>query len=236
MSKHRFRSLEIAMIHRGVAVRHARRAALELECHHQELVEQALGRGETSGQAERSADEALGNDAMIVDRYANQMELRSRTHRWRAGFVLAPLLGFAAVFVATVLLLITFFSHLQPLLHHMRVPAGLTHDMDIFVEVLLLWVFPVLVAAAFGALAGRQHIAFLWLTTGIMVLCIVTASMNVTFVLTGGAHPGFMRAGLGFDLGSTPRELSRVLAMTALALIPAGCLRYWVMSRQGALA
>lgn len=235
MSKHRFRSLAIAMIRRGVALRHVRRAAFELECHHRDLAEQALGRGETPDQAERTAHEALGSDAMLVERYANQMELRSLAYRWRAGFVLAPLLGFAAVFVATVLLLIALSSHLQPVLHHLRIPTGLTREIDTLVGVALLWVLPVLVATVFGGLAGRQHIAFRWLTAGIVVLCIVTASMNVTFVLTGGSHPGFMRAGLGFDSGDAPRELLRAFSMTALALIPAGCLRYWVMSRQAAL-
>jgi hypothetical protein len=137
MSKHRFRSLEIAMIRRGVAHRHARRAACELECHHRDLVEQALGRGETAEQAERAAREALGTDAMIIEQYANQVELRSRVHQWRAGFV-----------------------------------------------------------------------------------------------LTGGSHPGFMRAGLGFDSAGALRELARSLAMTALALVPAACSRYLVMSRR----
>ena len=235
MSKYRFRSLEIEMIRRGVAVRHARRAACELECHHRDLVEQALGRGETAEQAERGAREALGTDAMIIERYANQVELRSRAHRWRAGYVLAPLLGFAGVFVATVLALITLSRHLEALVRHARVPAGLTRDMDVFVGVLMLWVLPTVVAAAFGALAGRQHIAFRWLMAGIVVLCIVTASMNVTFVLTGGARPGFMSAGIGLNSRNVPYELLRALAMTALALIPAGWLRYWMMSRHGAL-
>jgi hypothetical protein len=232
MSKHRFRALEIAMVRRGVALRHARRAASELESHHEDLVGQARGRGETSDQAQRSADEALGSDAMLIEQYADRTELRSRIHRWRAGFVLAPLVVFAAAFVATVLVLIGLFSLLQPLLHHMTFPASLTRDMNSFMGVLLLWVFPVLLAALFGALAGRQHIAFAWLTAGIVVLCVVTASMNVTFVLTGGSHPGFMRAGLGFDSASALRGLPRALAMTALALIPAACSRYFVMSRQ----
>lgn len=72
MSKHRFRLLEIEMIRRGEALRHARRAALELECHHRELVEQALGRGETPEQAQWSADEVLGGDAVLIERYASQ--------------------------------------------------------------------------------------------------------------------------------------------------------------------
>jgi hypothetical protein len=232
MSKRRFRSLEIEMIRRGVALRHARRAALELECHHRELVEQALGRGNAAGEAERVAHEALGADAMIIERYANQMELRSWAHRWPAGYVLAPLVGFAGVFVAAVMVLIGLSTHLPALTHHGRLSAGLTHDMDVLVGVLLLWVLPVVVATGFGALAGLQHIAFRWLTAGIVILGIVAASMNVTFVLTGGAPSGFMRAGIGFDSGNLPHELLRALAMTSVMLIPAGWLRYWMTSRR----
>lgn len=234
MSEHRFRLLEVAMIRRGVAPRHAKRAALELECHHRELMEQALDRDETSQQAEQGAHEALGSDALIVERYASQRELQSWAYRWRAGYVLAPLLGFAGVFIAAIMLLIAISSRLS-VLHHTTIPASLTRDMDTLASLLLLWASPVAVAAGFGALAGRQHIALRWLAAGIVVLCMVTASMNVRFILTGGSPAGVVGAGIGFSTGKLLHELLRMLAMAALALIPAGWLRHWVMSRRFAL-
>lgn len=231
MSNHRFRLLRIEMIRRGVALRHARRAALELECHHRELTEQAIARGETADQAQRSANDALGSDALLLERYAHHQELQSWAYKWRAGYVLAPLLGFATVFTAAMLALIAVSSHLQAALHHIRIPAPFTHGIDWLASVLLLWLTPMAVAIGFGALAGRQHIAFRWLSAGIVVLCLFAAQMNVRFVLTGGSPAGVIGAGIGFSIANLPHELLRVLAMAAVALIPAAWLRYRMMSR-----
>jgi hypothetical protein len=185
MNDERFRLLEIEMIRRGVALRHARRAALELECHHRDLMQQAIAAGETAGEARRSADDALGSDAILIERYAHEQELQSWMYRWRAGYVLAPLPGFAAAFVAAVLALIAISGHLPAALHHSRIPAPFTQGMDWLANALLLWLIPIAVAIGFGALAGR---------------------------------------------------LLRALAITAMALIPAGWLWHQLMSRRIGLA
>lgn len=234
MSNHRFRRLEMEMIRRGVALRHARRAALELESHHRELLEQALARGETPGQARRTAHEGLGSDAVLVERWTQQRELQSWAYRWRAGYVLAPLCGFAAVFTAAVVALIAASSGFSAVLRHTRLSGPLTHDIDALATVLLLWVAPVAVAIGFGALAGRQHIALRWLSAGVVVLSIIAAQMNVRFVLTGGTLPGLIGAGIGVSGKNVPHELLHIVAMTALTLIPAAWLRYRAISRRTA--
>lgn len=226
MSKQRFLLLEIEMIRRGVALRHARRAALELESHHRELTGQALTRGETPEQAERSAHEALGSDALLIERYARQRELHSMAHSCRAGYVLAPLLGFLGASVAAMLSLVTIVSHLPVALEHVRVPGLLTSGIDLTVSLFLVWVLPVVVAIGFGALANRQQIAFRWPLAGIVLLCVFTAIMNVSFVLTGGPHPGFATAGLTFDLARLPGQLFHAACTAALALAPVVWLRH----------
>lgn len=202
MSKQRFLLLEIEMVRCGVALRHARRAALELESHHRELTDQALSRGETLEQAEQSAHAALGSDALLIERYACQKELRSMAHSCRAGFVLAPLLGFFGISVAAMLLLVTIVTHLPVALHHIQVPGLLTNGIDFTVRTFFLWVLPVAVATGFGALA------------------------NVSFVLTGGPQPGFARAGLTLDLASLPNQLLHAACTAALALAPVAWLRH----------
>ena len=154
MTKHRFLLLEVEMVRRGVALRHARRAALELECHHRELADQALARGETPEQAERSAHEALGSDTLLIDRYG------------------------------------------------------------------------------FGALANRQRIEFRWPLAGIVLLCVAAAVVNVSFVVTGGPHPGFARAGMSLDLARLPRQLVHAACTAALALAPLSWLRYRASRRR----
>lgn len=235
MSKHRFGLLEVEMIRRGVALRHARRAALELECHHRELVEQALGRGESSEQAERSAHEALGTDALIVERYASQKELQSWAYRWHVIYVLAPLVGFAAASVVVMLSLLAVTNTFRPELRHTRLPAALTHGVDFAVSAFFLWVIPVAVAIGFGVLANRQRIAFRWQLAGIVLLCVVAALVNVEFVVTGGPLAGHANAGIGFSTAHLLRELLRTLAMAALTLIPAVWLRSRAMSRWATL-
>lgn len=235
MTHDRFRLLEMELVRRGVAPRHVRRAVIELQCHHLDLIDQALARGATPEQAELSADEALGSDAILIERYARQRVLQSRPQDWGAGYVLAPLLGFAGVFVAVMVALVALLTHFAPELHHMKVPAGVSHDMAIIVRALFLWVIPVAVAMAFGVLAGRHHVAFRWLSAGILILSIVAAQMNVQFVLTGGSPAGLVDAGIGFSTGNVPHELLRALAMAALALIPAAWMRHWAISRGVAL-
>jgi hypothetical protein len=226
MSKQRFLLLEIEMVRRGVALRHARRAALELESHHRELTDQALSRGETLEQAEQSAHAALGSDALLIERYACQKELRSMAHSCRAGYVLAPLLGFLGISVAAMWLLVTIVTHLPVALHHIQVPGLLTHGVDFTVSTFFLWVLPVAVATGFGALANRQRIAFRWPLAGIVLLCLVSALANVSFVLTGGPQPGFARAGLTLDLASLPNQLLHAACTAALALAPVAWLRH----------
>lgn len=229
MNEHRFGLLEIEMLRRGVALRHARRAALELECHHGELARQALARGQTPAQAQQSAHEALGADALLLERYLQQTELQSWAHRWRLGYILAPLLAFAVMFVAAILVLIAISSSLSPVLHHVRLPVALTHGLDIMVSVSLLWVIPAAVAMAFGVLAGRQHVAPGRFAAGIVVLSMVAAQMNVQFVLGGGSTPGAISAGIGVSAANLPHEFAHVLAVAAMTLLPAGWLRHWFL-------
>jgi hypothetical protein len=230
MSEKRFRNLQVAMLRRGVALRHARRAVLELQCHHDELIEQALARGSPPEQARRCADAALGSDALIVERYAQQRELQSRIYRWRAGFLLAPVFGFAIVFAAVFSIMVGLLHLGEPELHQLRISPAMSHDLGIWLQVVLLWMTPVALAMAFGALAGRQHIAFRWLCAGVLVLALVAAQTNVRFVLTGGSPAGLVGAGIGFSTGDLPHELARMLLFAVLALVPAAWLRQRALS------
>ena len=232
MNKHRFRLLEIEMLRRGVALRHARRAALELECHHRELAQQALARGENPEQAQRSAHEALGADAVLVERFSSQTELRSWPHRLRAGYVLAPLLGCAVISAAATMALMAIVSRLRPLLLPIRLPGALTHGIDLVVSAFFLWVIPVAVAIGFAALATRQRIAFRWPLAGVLLLSMVAALVNFQFVVTGGSPTGYASAGIGFRLASLPHDLLHAGATAALALIPIAWLRSRTSARE----
>jgi hypothetical protein len=232
MNEHRFRSLEIAMIRRGVAPRHARRARIELACHHRELLMQAIARGEDPDQAEQVAHRALGSDALLMERYACQKELRSRAYRWRAAYVLVPLLAFAALSAASMMSLLAVLAHWSGQLHRMSVSSSITHGVDRIAGFFFLWLIPLAAALGSGALANRQRIALRWPLAGILLLSVIVALMNVQLVVTGGPSPGYANAGIGFTPGALPRDLLRAAAMSALALAPVGWLRYRQSSRQ----
>lgn len=231
MNEHRFRLLEIEMIRRGVGVRHCRRAALELQCHHRDLVAQALARGEGPEEAERSAHEALGTDALLIERYLHQSELRGWAYRWRAGFLLAPLLGFMTIVAAQIASLVLIVSHLPPQLRHIKLPGALTYGVNAVVNVSCLWVIPIAVAIGFGVVAIRHRVALRWPLTGILLLSLCAALMNVSFILTGGTPSGVASAGLGVNLATLPHQLLHATATATVALLAVGWLRYRMSMR-----
>lgn len=227
----RFALLGIEMVRRGVALRHARRAALELDSHHRDLIGQALARGDSLEEAKRSAHLALGTDALLIERYLRQKELRGWAYRWRAVFLIAPLLAFMAMVAAEMGSLVLIVSHLPAHLRHMRVPGVITHGMNDLVCLSCLWVIPVAVAIVFGAVANRHRIAFRWPFAGIVLLALFASLTNVSFIITGGSPSGVASAGLGVSASSLPGQTLHALATAALALIPVGWLRYRISTR-----
>jgi hypothetical protein len=226
MSERRFRDLEEALICRGVAVRHAKRAGIEMESHHRELVKEAIQGGATPEDARRRAHEVIGTDLTLIERFACCKELRSWSYRWPMGYALAPLVTFAGLSVAVMLGLLGISIRLAGYLHHVRVPVNVSGNINLAVVVLFLWVLPIAVALGFGIIAWRQRVALFWPVAGIAALCFVTALLNVQFILTGGPHPGFSGAGIGLQLKALPYDLGRALGKAALPLIVLGWLRY----------
>ena len=225
MSERRFRDLEEALICRGVAARHARRAVIEMESHHRELVKEALERGATPEDAGRSAHEVIGADLTLIERFACRKELRSWSSRWPLGYVLAPLVTSVGLSIAVMLGLLGIANRLAGYLHHVRIPVNVSGAINFAVVVLFLWVLPIAVALGFGIIAWRRRVALFWPVAGIVSLCFVAALLNVQFILTGGPHPGLAGAGIGLQLKALPYDLGRALGKAALPLIVLGWLR-----------
>lgn len=232
MSEQRFRDLEEALIREGVAVWHARRAALEMQGHYAHLVEDALARGETRQNARRVAHEALGDDREFIDRFAGRKELLSWSHRWPAAYALTPLATFVGLAVAEMAILVLLARGMSDYLHRISLSASVTADINLVMNALFLWVLPLGVAVGFGIHARRHGIALRWPVAGIVLLCMAAAMINLHVVITGGAHPGYASAGIGAGLGRLPAQLIRALAKSALALIPLAWMTLRVRSKQ----
>jgi len=222
LTEDRFRHLEETLIRRGLAVRYARRAALEIEGHFRQLVEESSARGASPGEAEAWARAALGADRDLIERFTRQTELRAWSAQWpRLGFMLAPLLSFTALSVAVMVALVCTAKRMAGYLHHVRVPIPVTHGIDAAAHLLFLWIFPICVAGAFAAIAHRQRIALHWPIAGILLLCMVVALVNLQFVITGGPSPGFAGAGFGIRTTTLPFQLLHALSIAAFVLVPA---------------
>lgn len=221
MHDHPFDSLREALLRMGVAPRHARRAALELDTHYRQLVAEGLARGDGEQAACISAREALGTDQALIDRYAEMPELRAWSGRWPAAwFTLVPLASFIALFVVTMAALCLIGAQMSGYLHHVHVSADVSSRIDWAARLLFLWVLPLAVAAAFAVFSYRQRVALHWPVAGIAILCGLASLVNVHVVLTGGVPPGEVGAGIGFSVHSLPGETAHAVAILIPVVVP----------------
>jgi hypothetical protein len=221
MHDHSFEDLREALLRTGVAPRHVRRAVLELNTHFHRLVEEGLARGDSEEAARLAARELLGTDQALIERYAGMPELRAWSSRWPAvWFTLVPLLSFIGLFVATMVVICLFGKLMSPFLHHVHVSARVSSRIDWTAQIFFLWVLPLSIAAAFAVLAYRRRMALHWPVAGITILCCLTALINVNIVLTGGATPGQIGAGIGISMQSLPGEMAHAVAIILPIVLP----------------
>ena len=226
MTELRFIALQRALIGRGVAVRHARRAALELQSHFEQLREQVLERGAAPAEAERRAHEALGGDAVLIDRYARREELKTWLCRWPLLCVFGPLASLTAASISLMALLVLALNALRLMVHHYTVPALAAAAVNSTVEVAMLWVLPVIVAALFGVRASGRPVPLSGLISGVLLTCVAARLMNVALMLPVAGHPGSASMGLQIAFSAIANELTPALITTAVALAPYFLLRH----------
>jgi hypothetical protein len=214
MPDHPFDSLREALLRMGVAPRHARRAVLELDSHFRQLVQEGLARGDSKEVARIAARERLGTDEVLISRYAGMPELRAWSSRWPGvWFTLVPLISFIALFVAAIAILCLSGQLMSGYLQHVHVSPSVSSRIDWVAQIFFLWVLPLSIAAAFAILAYRQRVALYWPVAGIAIVCCLVALINVSVVLTGGALPGSVGAGIGISAHALPGQLAHAIAI-----------------------
>ncbi|MGH8149264.1 MAG: hypothetical protein ACRETB_04690 [Steroidobacteraceae bacterium] len=207
-------------------MRYAKRAVLEIEAHHRDLLEEARARGESAEEARRGADAAIGTEDTLIERFASRKELRSWSHRWPVGYGLAPLVCFGGSGVALMCAVWAAMYAAWPHPQNVEVSASLAADINVALVALFLWILPISVAMAFGVVAYRQRISLRWPVVGILLLCTAAALVNVGFGVRGGPKPLFLDAGIGFGTKMLPQELARALSKAIPALIPLAWMKY----------
>ena len=220
MSEPRFDQLGRALRRHGIAARHVRRAVLEMSGHYHQLRLEALARGEPPAQAAEAAHAAMGEDVVLIERYAGRRELRGWLYRWPAVYVIAPLASFAALCVSIMALLVLVLNGLQSVVRHLAVPVAVAMAVNAMFVVALQWVLPVLVGAGFALLASRRPVALRWLIASVLLLCLTTRLMNSGLMLPIPGHRGSATLGIGIRLRTLPLQLTGTLITAALALAP----------------
>jgi len=226
MNERRFRNLGEALIRRGVAVRYARRAEIEIEAHHRDLLGQALARGDSAVEARCVADAAIGAEDTLIDRFVSRKELQSWSNRFPAAYGFAPIVCFAASGIALMAGAGAVTHAIWPHPHDVQFSLGLVADINVALTALFLWILPISLAMAFALLAYRQRISLRWPIAGILLLCSVVALVNVGFGVKGGPKPLFLEAGIGFGTKMLPQELASALSRAVPVLIPLVWMKY----------
>jgi hypothetical protein len=221
MVEQRFNELREALFRSGVASHNVRRAVLEIESHFQQLKDEERRRGAGDADAGIEAHRRLGTNQVLVQHYAERPELLAWSKRWPAmWFVLLPLITYVLVSAATFATLLVVSHQLEPYLHAIRVAPHVTHGIELAASLVLLWVFPLLVATAYAVPAYRRRAAIRWPLAGIVLIGALTSLLNVDVTITGGHNLGEIGGGIGLSLASLPGQVMRAAVFTCLALVP----------------
>jgi hypothetical protein len=221
MLDQRFSELREALLRAGVASRSVRRAVLEIESHFQQLIDEESRRGHGDRDARIDAHKRLGTNQVLVQRYAARPELRAWSRRWPGiCFVLLPLIVYLLVSGAILMMALGLAQVFEPYLHRVHIAPHVTYGIDLAARIVLLWLFPWFVAAAFAVLAYRRRVGLRWPLIGIIAISVLASLTNVDVTLTGGPTPGQVGAGIGFSTQSLPEHMTRAAILVLSALAP----------------
>ncbi len=186
-----FELLRERLLRAGMAPRHVRRYLRELKDHYDDAILAELGKGVGRAVAEESAARRLGEPDHLVESALARPELLSWSRRWPwAVYVAAPLILFAAAFVATILAM----TGVMRLVMSGTVgtfPAPLREVLE-SIRLFGLYVLRVIAASGFALLATRRGVSRPWGLAAITLVTFVGALPN----LDVGAD--WVGAGIGF--------------------------------------
>lgn len=233
MTPLRFKQFERALCASGVATRHSRRAAAEINAHHAQQFEAARAAGKSDADALAEADALIGDEQVLVERYASRPELRAFSHR-------RPLLAFGVLPVLGVLLLLAggLFAALVivPPAIHFEIPGAGVLYTAMTIKVVTLWILPVVLSAWCARLAWLHRIALGWPIVTALLVCALgmMVQLNATYDTTTPKPSGTLQFGLGFPPPTD--QAVRGLITFGITLIPLVMLGREVFARRRNLA
>lgn len=220
MSPKRFATLPERLLRAGVSPRRIGRLLGEIEAHFDDLVTELQASGLSRAESEARAEERLGSEDAIVADVMARPELRSWARRFPwAAFVVFPLVGFALLFVASILAMagaVGLWDHVLGIAP-MHSP-GLRVVCETFV-LIALWVAPVGAAGVACLLAAHRRTPVVWPIVGCVLVALVGAMTNAGFQFRAIAPHGMLNAGIGFPIRGALGSM-RVAATLITILVP----------------
>lgn len=217
MRVRRFSCLRERLLRAGIAPRWASRLEQEWSMHRQDLVSAAMRRGLEPAAAAGEADALLGDDEALFAQAMARPELLSRSRRRPALlFGLAPLLFLAMLLVGCIAVWVLAISELKSWVRPeaFRATGWLTATQGWFG--LLKWAVPASVAALSAWWAFRHRAPVIWPLTGMLLVALLGASINLEVQWSAAAGIASLTGGLGF---STARWLALLGRMTPALLV-----------------
>lgn len=216
MAESRFHDLHRALCAAGVAARYARRAVAEVEAHRAQLIADACAQGATVVAAIAQADELIGSDQVLIERYASRPELLAFSPRRPAlAFSVLPLLGLLVAVVGLFAAVVGL-----PQLWHLQLPDRWVFEAVVTVKVLTLWIGPVALSVLCARLAWRHALAIGWPLLTMLLVCMLGTVLQIsaTYDDSGPRPTGELGLALGFP--PAPDQILRGAITLAVALLP----------------
>jgi hypothetical protein len=211
-----------------MAPRNARRAALEIESHFQQLIDEESARGASAHEARSEAHRRLGANRELVRHYAERPELMAWSRRWPSiWFTIVPLCIYLATIFAVLLGVGSIAHQVKPYLGQMPIAPEVTNGVEVGARIVLLWCVPLCVASAFTLLACRRYTALRWPLMSIVLISALASFGNVIVTVTGLPGRDEVGAGLGVSAETLPGQSMHAAVLVALSLL----LLWWGLRR-----
>jgi hypothetical protein len=219
MSPKRFANLAERLLRAGVSPRRIGRLLGEIEGHYDDVVAELVESGLSRAESEAQAEARLGPEDAFIAGIMARPELRSWARRWPwVAFVVLPLLGFALLFVLSMLMMVGAVSFST---HVLGLAPMHSRALQAVCEALILnalWIAPILAAGAACLLAAHRRAPVVWPIAGCVLIALVGAMTNAGFEFRTSAH-GSVNAGIGFPIRGMLGSL-RVAATLVTILVP----------------
>lgn len=227
----RFDALSERLLREGISPRHVRRTVFELKGHFEDIVAELQASGLPQEQCRLEASRRLGSDDVIVSSMAAHPELKSRVRRWPwLAFGFFPIVLFIALLALSSAPLVVVATIARQYFVMDPQWGALIQKLGSSAMFLILCAVPLIAAGACCVIAESRRARRLWPITAVVIVALLGAATNASFVWPTDGTQGQLGAGFGFSTETLMQYSLRALVTMTVVLIP-----YFLYQRQRAV-